>query len=60
MKITDEEINHRLFEVMGFVPDDGFRHVRKQLRSGKVFLVVKNPKQPKQVLHCIVVSLKKN
>lgn len=35
--ITDEEINARLTEVAGFVPSDGWNHVRSALRSGHIY-----------------------
>ena len=57
MKLTDEEINYRIFEVINFVPCDDFKHIRDQLKKGKWFFVKKNPKNPKQILQCLIINL---
>ena len=54
---TDDEINYRLFTILGFVPCDGFAHLRKQLRKGKWLLVRKNPENHKQILDCLLINL---
>ena len=55
---TDEEINYRLFSVINFVPCDNFKYIRDKIRSGRIFLVVKNPKNTKQIIHCMMIELK--
>ena len=54
---TDDEINYRLFSVLGFVPCDGFAHLRNQLKKGKWLLVRKNPEKPNQILECVLIKL---
>jgi hypothetical protein len=39
--VTDEQLNARLNDVYQFPPCDGWDHVRRTLRKGKIYVVFK-------------------
>jgi hypothetical protein len=61
MNVTDSELNARLLEVLGFEPWDRFAHVRKQLRRGRTYLVIRRGgpsyKDTVRFIDCLAIQL---